>query len=178
MGKLTEEKRIYVREQMRAYRAKNPDYIKKENKKYRIYAEKFPEKVAESQRKWKAKNKDKLNEYMKQWKRNNPEKTKKINDDYRKRNIDTIKVSETLKSRRRLKSPGTFTAKEWEEKRIAFDLTCPCCGKKEPEISLTIDHIKPLIKGGTHDISNLQPLCPTCNFKKHTKEISYPPWQH
>lgn len=32
--------------------------------------------------------------------------------------------------------------------------------------SLTIDHIKPLIKGGGNEISNLRVCCLECNMKK------------
>lgn len=40
---------------------------------------------------------------------------------------------------------------------------CPRCKKKKP---LTIDHTKPITKGGTDDVSNLQPLCNPCNAFK------------
>jgi len=33
-----------------------------------------------------------------------------------------------------------------------------------------LDHIVPLAKGGTHDRSNFQLLCPTCNLKKLAKD--------
>lgn len=43
---------------------------------------------------------------------------------------------------------------------------CKGCGKTENEAQLTIDHIIPLAKGGSNDISNLQTLCFQCNRKK------------
>ncbi|MEA5598644.1 HNH endonuclease [Rivularia sp. UHCC 0363] len=43
---------------------------------------------------------------------------------------------------------------------------CQSCGKREEESSLTIDHIIPLARGGSNDISNLQTLCFTCNCQK------------
>lgn len=40
----------------------------------------------------------------------------------------------------------------------------PCVECGEPSDS--IDHIIPLSRGGTNDISNLQPMCLKCNIKK------------
>ncbi|MEG4043758.1 HNH endonuclease [Microcoleus sp. Pol17_C1] len=46
---------------------------------------------------------------------------------------------------------------------------CQSCGKTKLETQLTIDHIIPLARGGSNDISNLQTLCGTCNQKKTDK---------
>jgi len=43
---------------------------------------------------------------------------------------------------------------------------CQSCAKTHKETQLTIDHIIPLAKGGSNDISNLQTLCLECNRKK------------
>ncbi|WP_330203089.1 HNH endonuclease [Cyanobacterium sp. Dongsha4] len=43
---------------------------------------------------------------------------------------------------------------------------CQSCGKKENETQLNIDHIIPLAKGGSNDLSNLQTLCYQCNQRK------------
>lgn len=46
---------------------------------------------------------------------------------------------------------------------------CQSCGQTYPEKLLTVDHIIPLARGGTNDISNLQTLCYTCNQRKSAK---------
>ena len=43
---------------------------------------------------------------------------------------------------------------------------CQSCGKTNKEAKLNIDHIIPLAKSGSNDISNLQTLCSSCNQKK------------
>ena len=49
-------------------------------------------------------------------------------------------------------------------KRDSF--TCQYCGKKVPDIVLHIDHISPVSKGGTNDITNLITSCVDCNLGK------------
>jgi 5-methylcytosine-specific restriction endonuclease McrA len=47
-----------------------------------------------------------------------------------------------------------------------YKFTCQKCGSKE---KLTIDHIKPISKGGTDDFNNLTILCKSCNSRKGAK---------
>jgi len=68
---------------------------------------------------------------------------------------------------------GSYTLEEWDLLKKEFDYTCPACTLKEPEIKLTVDHIIPLIKGGSDYIENIQPLCLKCNSKKNIKIINY-----
>ena len=67
---------------------------------------------------------------------------------------------------------GSYTFKEWRELCDKYGNACLCCGKKS---LLTVDHVKPIILGGSNFIDNLQPLCITCNLKKGKKEIDYRP---
>lgn len=46
---------------------------------------------------------------------------------------------------------------------------CQSCGKKGAETQLNIDHIIPLAKGGSNDLSNLQTLCYQCNQAKSAR---------
>jgi 5-methylcytosine-specific restriction protein A len=43
---------------------------------------------------------------------------------------------------------------------------CRSCGKTHKTVKLQIDHIIPLAKGGSNDMSNLQTLCSECNQQK------------
>ena len=47
---------------------------------------------------------------------------------------------------------------------------CRECGATNKQTRLHVDHIKPVAKGGTNDLSNLQTLCEDCNRAKYTDE--------
>ena len=53
--------------------------------------------------------------------------------------------------------------------------TCQACGASghAAGVQLVIDHKKPLKRGGTNEMSNLQTLCSKCNARKGTKNTGY-----
>lgn len=62
-----------------------------------------------------------------------------------------------------------LTAIQWEEIKQSQNYCCLHCGKPEPEITLTKDHIIPVSKGGNHTKDNIQGLCQKCNTRKLNK---------
>lgn len=78
-----------------------------------------------------------------------------------------------LWSKRKKDADGTHSFEEWEQLKAKYNWTCPACGKREPEIKLTEDHIIPLSRGGSDNIENIQPLCKSCNCRKTTRTIRY-----
>ena len=83
-------------------------------------------------------------------------------------------VHKVKERRARIKgNGGSHTLGDWENLKAQYNWTCPSCKRKEPEITLHQDHIIPLVKGGTHNIENIQPLCKVCNSKKHSTIIKY-----
>ena len=63
-------------------------------------------------------------------------------------------------------------------KRVRFEVfkrdkfTCQYCGASAPDVSLEIDHINPVAKGGTNEILNLVTACRDCNRGKTDRELS------
>ena len=79
---------------------------------------------------------------------------------------------------RKVSNGGKHTLEQWKELKIKYNFTCVGCGKQEPEIKLTEDHIVPLSRFiewakknnpnyKANDIKNIQPLCQSCNSKKN-----------
>lgn len=68
---------------------------------------------------------------------------------------------------------GKISNKEWQQLKERYDFTCLRCGRKEPEIKLELDHIVPLIVGGSNTIGNSQPLCHSCNASKGKKHDDF-----
>ena len=67
--------------------------------------------------------------------------------------------------RNRLLEGKTFTLKSREIAKL-YEKPCYNCGTLE---NLSIDHIVPLARGGSHSIGNLMTLCRKCNASKGKK---------
>lgn len=62
-----------------------------------------------------------------------------------------------------------FTPVQWREMQAAYAYRCAYCGTKQKR--LTMDHITPLSKGGTHTKHNIVPACKSCNSQKQAGPV-------
>lgn len=99
----------------------------------------------------------KLYDNSKKWRANNPDKNRAILDaKYRKR------------SARKRGAEGSFTSTELKQLFSDCGNQCLKCGSCD---NLTIDHVVPIVLGGTNYLVNIQPLCRPCNSSKSHYEI-------
>lgn len=84
-------------------------------------------------------------------------------------NQNAANRSERLSAARKI---ATHTKEEWEEMKSIIG-HCVICGKSSDEAPLVKDHIIPLYQGGSDGISNLQPLCRSCNSRKGADSKDY-----
>lgn len=90
--------------------------------------------------------------------------------DWKVRNRDRLLNLENTRRARIASNGGRVKLEEWLEMKKACNYTCKNCGRSEPTIKLTQDHIKPISKGGKHTIDNIQPLCMQCNQRKYNND--------
>lgn len=100
-----------------------------------------------------------------------PEIYRKASLEWQARNPGAIQAMNHRRRAYKKNAPGSFTAVEWLALKKANNFTCLKCGKREPEIKLTVDHIIPVTDGGSSDITNIQPLCKPCNSAKGTRAV-------
>lgn len=168
-----EVNRVKSREAMR--RRREQGKINKERKRAidRAARERNRDRYREYQRQWAKKNAESVSGAKARYRENNREELRKKHRAYNTANKHILKAGKARR-RARIRNAGpSFTAAEWRDLCIYYKHRCLCCGKSEPEIDLTADHVIPLVHGGKNTIDNIQPLCLTCNLRKGTKAHDY-----
>lgn len=147
-----------LRSYTRKYKKDNKESVNAFNREYN---RKNPEVKRESDRKWieRGDNRQKKNAADKEYRKSHPAS----------REYNAINLA---RRRARLRNAvGKVSAREWRDILNFYDNTCLSCGRND--IKLTLDHIVPLISGGSNSVDNVQPLCGSCNSRKSRKTIDY-----
>lgn len=86
---------------------------------------------------------------------------------YRRLHPEHAQARNSRRRARLLQATGTWTHAEFKALCEAVDWHCAYCLLKFDK--LTPDHITPLSRGGSNDISNIIPACGPCNYSKQDK---------
>lgn len=98
------------------------------------------------------------------WNKNNPLSVNSATLRYKKKYPEKNAYHSGLHRVKNYAAEGSHTLEEWNLLKIRYGNMCCFC--KRSNIKLTVDHIIPLSKGGSNFISNIQPLCGSCNSRK------------
>lgn len=101
------------------------------------------------------------------WAKNNPEKRKQVVAKWMRLNMVYCRVNSSNYRARKRKSDGEHTPAQIQSMLSNQKHKCACC--KHKLVKFQIDHVVPLARGGSNDISNIQLLCPRCNRSKGAK---------
>lgn len=85
------------------------------------------------------------------------------------RKVRLAHLNGDLRRVRELYATGSHEESTWLELVIACGSACLRCGGSP----ITKDHVVPLSRGGGNSLSNLQPLCGSCNSWKGTKSLDF-----
>lgn len=153
------------------------------------WSENNKEKRLKSSREWKSRNRGVLYERQKEYRANNKHLRQVESKKYREKYPDKVKECKkkaveknrehyTVLSRnytaRKKNSEGKHTVKDIRELFVSQNGICNGCGvtlETTGKNKYHVDHIIPLIKGGSNYPSNLQLLCPSCNTSKCDKDF-------
>lgn len=69
--------------------------------------------------------------------------------------------------RRRRYAEGDLTLEQWEHIVDLYSGRCGYCG----DDASTIEHVRPLSRGGQHTALNVIPACKYCNLRKGSKTV-------
>lgn len=111
--------------------------------------------------------------YQAAWSKLHPETGRRARANYQKRHAPELSARKRLRHYGHRPAPGRICASEWAQLKRQYDYTCLACGRKEPDIELTLDHVVPLVRGGSAGIENAQPLCRSCNSAKKDRVVDY-----
>ena len=133
------------------------------------YQREHAEQAAEWKKNWNAENPERMAELQSRWLEENREERREYVNAWAKLHPESAIIREHRRRSRELSATGNYTKQEWNELVSDYGGRCAYCNQESDK--LTVDHVVPLSRGGTNDISNILPACRSCNSKKNNKSL-------
>jgi 5-methylcytosine-specific restriction endonuclease McrA len=129
-------------------------------------AERRAQKAKEYQKAWFQRNKDRKCKQGSAWRKKNRAKAAAMFRKWKAKHPTYDAIRSAIRKARKTGAGGSFTEVEWQDLKKLYDHRCLCCGRSEPSVRLEPDHVIPVTRGGHSKITNIQPLCRSCNARK------------
>lgn len=157
-----EEKIARKRAANAAYREKNRETLRK---KQLAYLEKNRTSENARSAEYRAKNPNWFKEYYEK----NKDEMRERSRIYMKNNPEKVRIRCANRRAMKKANGGKLSAGITEKLLEMQKRRCAVCRSSFEKRKFHLDHIVPLSKGGAHEDSNIQLLCPTCNISKGNK---------
>ena len=148
------------------WREKNKEHLKVSKKEY---VEKNRELVSRKKREYYEKNKEKVKAQKKISVSKKPDYYKELAKKWREKNHGKVIASNRNRKSMLRKAEGNHSNLDIANLLLKQRNHCAGCFKKIKGNNYHVDHIQPLVLGGSNWPSNLQILCPYCNCSKGGK---------
>lgn len=112
-----------------------------------------------------AKNPEKHKDAARQWREKNKERVAEYARAYKQQNRAAATAWERGRHARKKSAELLPFSKDQLMARLSMFPGCWMCGGPKE----TVDHVKPLSKGGAHALANMRPACRSCNSRKRNK---------
>lgn len=167
------KEREYYKQNIEKFREKNKQAAIKHAEKRKLkrlerYKENS-EKYRQISKNYKSSHKDSVSGYNAKYYENNSEKEKKRAKVWQTKNPESVKIINKNRRARKRNAEGKYTLEDIKRITTQQNNKCAYCSIELGKIR-HIDHIIPLIKGGSNWPNNIQLLCPTCNMRKKAKD--------
>ncbi len=120
---------------------------------------------------WREQNPDAKQAYARAYYQGHTEQRRMYSRNFYARNPGYYAAKHSARRAKLAGNGGSHTAADWNQLCARYDFRCVACGRSG--VALERDHIVAVTKGGSDNIDNLQPLCGSCNRRKHTQHRDY-----
>lgn len=150
----------------KAWRSEDPERNAKQNARRAANRERHRALARASH----ARNREAANARSKAWRAKNPQRVKDNAKAWRASNPDEVRTAARNRKARLKRADGSHTSADVQQILNSQRFRCAECSADLRKHAFHVDHIVPLVRGGSNGRRNLQILCRLCNQQKHASD--------